>query len=253
MAIVLQALLNMAVAVGLAPTTGVTLPFFSAGGSSLLVTLGALRGRWPERVPWRARGEAGPDVASRPSARSAARPAALRPRAGRGRGCSALLWLVARCGRGTAARGAHVQVTGDAPLPEAEVIATAVHRSRRSARYPGPPRPCARRRRGAAAGARAAVEVRFPGTVRPRDRAARGGRPWWSRAGRPQPCPCLVDADGTHLRRGAGAEEADLPVLLGPGARHARASGRPGQEAGRCSRTSAGSSPPGIARALPRV
>ena len=37
--IVLQALLNMAVAVGLVPTTGVTLPFFSAGGSSMLVTL----------------------------------------------------------------------------------------------------------------------------------------------------------------------------------------------------------------------
>lgn len=37
--IVLQAILNMAVAVGLAPTTGVTLPFFSAGGSSMLVTL----------------------------------------------------------------------------------------------------------------------------------------------------------------------------------------------------------------------
>lgn len=35
----LQALLNMAVAVGLVPTTGVTLPFFSAGGSSLFVTL----------------------------------------------------------------------------------------------------------------------------------------------------------------------------------------------------------------------
>jgi cell division protein FtsW len=38
-AIVLQALLNMAVAVGLVPTTGITLPFFSAGGSSLFITL----------------------------------------------------------------------------------------------------------------------------------------------------------------------------------------------------------------------
>lgn len=37
--IALQALLNMAVAVGLVPTTGVTLPFFSAGGSSLFATL----------------------------------------------------------------------------------------------------------------------------------------------------------------------------------------------------------------------
>ena len=38
-AIVLQALLNMAVAAGLIPTTGITLPFFSAGGSSVFVTL----------------------------------------------------------------------------------------------------------------------------------------------------------------------------------------------------------------------
>jgi cell division protein FtsW len=38
-ALSLQALLNMAVAVGLVPTTGVTLPFFSAGGSSLFTTL----------------------------------------------------------------------------------------------------------------------------------------------------------------------------------------------------------------------
>jgi cell division protein FtsW len=37
--IVLQAFLNMAVAVGLVPTTGVTLPFFSAGGSSMLASL----------------------------------------------------------------------------------------------------------------------------------------------------------------------------------------------------------------------
>jgi cell division protein FtsW len=39
LSVVLQAVLNMAVAVGLAPTTGVTLPFFSAGGSSMLATL----------------------------------------------------------------------------------------------------------------------------------------------------------------------------------------------------------------------
>jgi cell division protein FtsW len=39
LAICLQAVLNMAVAVGLVPTTGVTLPFFSAGGSSLFATL----------------------------------------------------------------------------------------------------------------------------------------------------------------------------------------------------------------------
>ena len=38
-ALCLQALLNMAVASGLVPTTGVTLPFFSAGGSSLFTTL----------------------------------------------------------------------------------------------------------------------------------------------------------------------------------------------------------------------
>jgi len=38
-ALCLQALLNMAVAAGLVPTTGVTLPFFSAGGSSLFTTL----------------------------------------------------------------------------------------------------------------------------------------------------------------------------------------------------------------------
>jgi cell division protein FtsW len=37
--IVLQALLNMTVAAGLVPTTGVTLPFFSAGGSSVAVSL----------------------------------------------------------------------------------------------------------------------------------------------------------------------------------------------------------------------
>jgi cell division protein FtsW len=37
--IVLQAFLNMAVVTGLVPATGIPLPFFSAGGSSMLVTL----------------------------------------------------------------------------------------------------------------------------------------------------------------------------------------------------------------------
>ncbi len=37
--IIFQAILNMSVVSGLVPSTGVTLPFFSAGGSSLLVTL----------------------------------------------------------------------------------------------------------------------------------------------------------------------------------------------------------------------
>jgi cell division protein FtsW len=37
--ILYQALLNMAVVAGLVPATGVTLPFFSHGGSSILVML----------------------------------------------------------------------------------------------------------------------------------------------------------------------------------------------------------------------
>ncbi len=37
--IVLQAFINMSVVLGLLPTKGIPLPFISAGGSSLLVTL----------------------------------------------------------------------------------------------------------------------------------------------------------------------------------------------------------------------
>jgi len=37
--IVLQSLMNVGVVVGALPSTGITLPFFSSGGTSLLITL----------------------------------------------------------------------------------------------------------------------------------------------------------------------------------------------------------------------
>ena len=40
--IALQALLNMAVATGTVPTTGISLPFFSEGGTSLLMIMGEM-------------------------------------------------------------------------------------------------------------------------------------------------------------------------------------------------------------------
>jgi cell division protein FtsW len=39
LAVVLQALINMSVVLGLLPTKGIPLPFVSAGGSSLVLTL----------------------------------------------------------------------------------------------------------------------------------------------------------------------------------------------------------------------
>jgi cell division protein FtsW len=58
-AIALQAFLNIAVVVGAVPATGITLPFFSSGGSSLLVSFGMcgllLNAAGPVEEPRRAR------------------------------------------------------------------------------------------------------------------------------------------------------------------------------------------------------
>jgi len=123
------------------------------------------------------------------------------------------VWLVLRVAVGPLAAVRRIQVTGESPLPEAEVLAAAGIAT-------GEPLlgldPAAVRARLEALPLvrRAEVRVVFPGTVRLTLArrvavalvvAESGGRS----------VPALVDADGTIFAIARRAEEADLPVLSG--------------------------------------
>ncbi len=95
-----QALINLAAVVGLAPLTGITLPFVSYGGSSLIVSLASVGvllniaghgGRAKAQVPDRGRGDGRPRAAvarRRGGARGARRDDDLRRVAGSRRGAA---------------------------------------------------------------------------------------------------------------------------------------------------------------------
>ena len=95
-----QALINLAAVLGLAPLTGITLPFVSYGGSSLIVSLAAVGvllniaghgGRTSAQMPDRSRRNSRPRAAvarSRRSARGARRQGDLRRVAGSRRGAA---------------------------------------------------------------------------------------------------------------------------------------------------------------------
>jgi len=95
-----QALINLAAVLGLAPLTGITLPFVSYGGSSLIVSLAAVGvllniaghgGRASAQMPDRSRRNSRPRAAvarSRRSARGAQRQGDLRRVAGSRRGAA---------------------------------------------------------------------------------------------------------------------------------------------------------------------
>jgi cell division protein FtsW len=95
-----QALINLAAVLGLAPLTGITLPFVSYGGSSLVVSLASVGvllniaghgGRAGAQVPDRSRGDGRPRAAvarGRRGARSTRRQGDLRRVAGSRRGAA---------------------------------------------------------------------------------------------------------------------------------------------------------------------
>jgi cell division septal protein FtsQ len=123
------------------------------------------------------------------------------------------LWLVARVAAGPLLAVRHVLVTGDSPLPEAEVIAAAgigmgdplITLDAAAVRARLEALPLVRS---------AAVEVRFPGTVRlALERRAAVALVVAERNDRS--LPAMVDADGTIFAVARRAEEADLPVLSG--------------------------------------
>jgi cell division protein FtsW len=95
-----QALINLAAVLGLAPLTGITLPFVSYGGSSLIVSLASVGvllniaghgGKAAAQVPDRSRGNRRPRAAvarGRGGARGAQRPRDVRRVAGSRRGAA---------------------------------------------------------------------------------------------------------------------------------------------------------------------
>jgi cell division protein FtsQ len=124
-----------------------------------------------------------------------------------------VLWLVARVAAGPLLAVRHVQVTGDSPLPEAEVVAAAgiglgdplVTLDAAAVRARLEALPLVRS---------AAVQVRFPGTVLLAiERRAAVALVVAERDGRS--LPALVDADGTIFAVARRAAEADVPVLSG--------------------------------------
>jgi cell division protein FtsQ len=122
-------------------------------------------------------------------------------------------WLVARVAAGPLLVVRRVLVTGESPLPEAEVLAAAGIRTGEPLLGLDPEGVRARLE-ALPLVRRAEVRVQFPATVRLKlERRQAVALVVGERGGRS--LPALVDADGTIFAMARSAEEADLPVLSG--------------------------------------